>query len=38
MGQIANQLTLELFYKIQQRIKDKKEEKRQKQIKETKIN
>lgn len=30
MGQIANQMALELFFKIQQRIKDKREEKKQK--------
>lgn len=34
MGQIANQKALELFFKLKQRIKDKKEEKKQNQVKE----
>lgn len=34
MGQIANQKVLELFFKLKQRIKDKKEEKKQNQVKE----
>lgn len=34
MGQIANQMVLELFYKMKQRIKDNKKEKKQNQEKE----
>lgn len=36
MGQIANQMAVELFFKVKQQIKDKKEEKKQNQIKKNK--
>ena len=37
MGQIANQMALELFFKMKQRLKGKREEKKQVKIKEKDI-